>query len=61
MPTCGMSRHGLLAAAQTQQTRGKSENGRERKMEGEIERERGMEHTWPPQVQCCISNPVVKE
>lgn len=46
MPTCGMSRHRLLAGAQTQQ-RNKSLNGSERKIEGKTERERRMEHTWP--------------
>lgn len=46
MPTYGMSRHGLLAGAQTRQHK-KSLNGRERTIEGKIERERGMEHTWP--------------
>lgn len=46
MPTCGMSRHRLLAGAQTQQ-HAKSLNSRERKTEGTAERERGMEHTWP--------------
>ncbi len=64
MPTCGMSRQALLAAARSQKHKnlngreGKSEKGRSR--ERLIKGERDGTH-MAPQVQCCISNPVVKE
>lgn len=63
MPTCGMSRQGLLAGAQSDTKslngrEGESEKGRSR--ERLIKGERDGTH-MAPQVQCCISNPVVKE
>lgn len=61
MPTCGMSRQGLLAGAQSQRYKkskqeGRQEERRERLIQGEKDRTH-----MAPQVQCCISNPVVKE
>lgn len=62
MPTCGMSRQGLLAGAETDTHKKSSLKGRENKSErgGSRERlikgERDGTH-MAPQVQCCISNP----
>lgn len=47
MPTCGMSRHGLLAGAETQQTRG-SLNGGEGKIEEKIDKGREGWNTHGP-------------
>lgn len=47
VPTCGMSPHGLLAGAETQQTRG-SRTGGEGKMEEEIDKGREGWNTHGP-------------
>lgn len=65
MPTCGMSRQGLLAGTQSQKYKKSEREGGQvqekgRQRERLIKGERDGTH-MAPQVQCCISNPVVKE
>lgn len=64
MPTCGMSCQGLLAGTQRQKYKnsewegGESEKGRQKERLIQGERDGTL---MAPQVQCCISNPVVEE